>query len=301
MVVRALIAGLVVAGAASLSVAPVRTANAAMAPRVTHAPISAMVLDDSLLGISGKLRTRFVPMAEAPALERALGAARAFAAETGERLSLAMLRVLPIVPFESKVRGRMGMYQMGYWPGERRLARSAAYDNPKGFIEVTRENQDLALSEHFRLRDFVTKDQFAVWPKYVVLREALIDKLELTMDELRRMGYPVTHLQVMSGFRHPSYNARGVGKRGRATESRHQYGDAADVFADNNRDGMMDDLDGDGRVTTRDGDLIARAVRRIELAHPELTGGMGRYHATHAHGPFVHIDVRGTPARWGGA
>jgi uncharacterized protein YcbK (DUF882 family) len=29
-----------------------------------------------------------------------------------------------------------------------------------------------------------------------------------------------------------------------------------------------------------------------------LTGGVGIYAATGAHGPFVHVDVRGVKARW---
>jgi hypothetical protein len=28
-------------------------------------------------------------------------------------------------------------------------------------------------------------------------------------------------------------------------------------------------------------------------------GGLGLYQANRAHGPFVHVDVRGYPARWG--
>jgi hypothetical protein len=30
-----------------------------------------------------------------------------------------------------------------------------------------------------------------------------------------------------------------------------------------------------------------------------LTGGLARYRETNAHGPFVHVDVRGTYTRWG--
>jgi len=30
----------------------------------------------------------------------------------------------------------------------------------------------------------------------------------------------------------------------------------------------------------------------------DLVGGYGIYRANSVHGPFVHIDVRGTPARW---
>ena len=309
---RRMMVGMVTVGLASSYAGVPRSAQAAIAPlvRMEHTePTEPATLGlateyfslDTLLGRSGKLRARFLPPLQAKELERALGLLRDSATTTGLRARIASLRVLPIVPFQSKVSGWMGMYRMGYWPGEKRIARSAAYDNPLGFVEVTLMNQSLQLSEHFQLRDFVTKDQSAIWPKYVVLREPLIDKLELVIDELHLMGYPVQHLQVMSGFRHPFYNAQGVGDGGRARESRHQYGDASDVFADSDYDGVMDDLDGDGRATVLDTDMIILAVERVEMAHPELTGGMGRYHGTHAHGPFVHVDVRGTGARWGGA
>jgi uncharacterized protein YcbK (DUF882 family) len=301
MIGRTLYTGLLLAGVASTHVATANVAHAAIAPIALHTISAMMPLDDSLLGRSGKLRARFVPASQAKEFELALGVMRAAPPATGLRAQVAALNVLPIVPFDLKVRGRMGLYRMGFWPGEQHTVRSGAYDNPLGFIEVTAANQDMQVSEHFKLRDFVTKDQFTVWPKYVVLREALVDKLELVIDELQRMGHPVRHVQVMSGFRHPFYNEQGVGRGGRARESRHQYGDASDIFVDNNDDGVMDDLDGDGRVTLKDSDLIILAVERVEMAHPELTGGMGRYHATNAHGPFVHVDVRGTPARWGGA
>lgn len=255
---------------------------------------------DTLLGRSGKLRARFLPLEEARALAESLQARGTSAVAGGLASRIASMHVLPIIPFGFKIDGWMGMYRMGYWPGEQR-ATGARYGMPSGFIEVTTGNRDLPVSEHFRLRDFLTKDQAHVWPKYLVLREALLDKLELAINELQLMGYPVRRLHVMSGFRHPFYNAQGVGSGGRARESRHQYGDAADVFVDNDGDGRMDDLDGDGRATVMDADLIILAVERVEMAHPELTGGVGRYYATHSHGPFVHIDVRGTPARWGGA
>ncbi len=302
MMGRTLLLGWIASAVVATHAPPLR---AAAAPRERDTAPSAAaperMLEDSLLGHSGKLRARFLPPAEAEQLERALGDMRAVPALSDAQVRIARLQVLPMVPFEDKVRGRVGLYRMGYWPGEKRTVRSTVYENPLGFLQVTPANQDMFVSEHFRLRDFVTKDQSAVWPKYLVLREALIDKLELTIDELQSMGVNVTHLAVMSGFRHPAYNEQGVGAGGRARDSRHQFGDAADVFADNDRDGMLDDLDGDGRVTIRDGNLMVRAVERVEAKYPALTGGMGRYHATHAHGPFVHVDVRGTSARWGGA
>lgn len=202
-------------------------------------------------------------------------------------------------PFADKVKGRIGSYRIGFFPAEQRAARAAAYRNPEGFLEVTAGNADTPISEHFRLRDFLTKDQGAVWPKYLVLREPLVDKLELVLDELRSMGIAANRLRVMSGFRTPQYNQQGVGAGGRVQDSRHQYGDAADVYVVNGTRDWMSDLNGDGRVDTRDARVLASAAERVEQKHPELMGGIGIYTATSAHGPFVHIDVRGNRARWG--
>ena len=144
----------------------------------------------------------------------------------------------------------------------------------------------------------MTHDQRDVWPKYLVLREELVDKLELVIDDLGAHGVRVDRMVVMSGFRTPQYNARGVG-RGRARDSRHQFGDAADVFVDNDGNGRMDDLNRDKRIDSRDARIIMQAIERVERVHPELVGGAALYRATKAHGPFAHVDVRGARARWG--
>jgi hypothetical protein len=187
-------------------------------------------------------------------------------------------------------------YHIGRYPA-RDAGRTGSYAAPRLFIEVTPGNQDFAVSEHFRLRQFLTKDQADVWPKYLALDLRLVDKLELVIQELRAMGYPAKQLYVMSGFRTPQYN--GPGGKGRARFSRHTYGDAADVWVDDDGDGQMDDLDGNGRIDVKDAEVLAKAVERVEQRYPELVGGHGLYRANKVHGPFVHIDVRGTPARWG--
>lgn len=110
------------------------------------------------------------------------------------------------------------------------------------------------------------------------------------------MGVRARHMAVMSGFRTPAYN--GPGEGGRARLSRHTYGDASDVWIDNDQDGYIDDLNGDGRRDTRDAEVILRAVDRVEAAYPELAGGAGVYRDNGARGPFVHIDARGQVARW---
>lgn len=199
------------------------------------------------------------------------------------------------VPFAEKRDGRLNGYHIGNYPTEL-SPRSDVYAPPEAFIEVTPENQDLQISEHFRLRHFLTKDQFDVWPKYLALNLRLVDKLELVIQELNAMGVRALAIHVMSGFRTPQYN--GPGGDGRATLSRHMYGDAADVWVDGDHDGYIDDLNGDGRNDIRDAEVLLRAVERVEQKYPELTGGAGLYQANHTHGPYVHVDVRGTRARW---
>lgn len=207
------------------------------------------------------------------------------------------LAVITRVPFSEKRNGYLNGYRIGTYETET-SGRYDRYAPPPGFIEVTPENQDLAVSEHFRLRNFLTKDQFGVWPKYLALDMRLIDKLELVIQELNLMGIRAEHVAVMSGFRTPAYNIQGVGEGGRALLSRHTYGDAGDVWIDNDRDGYMDDLNGDGRRDTEDARVVLRAVERVERRYPELMGGAGIYRDNGAHGPFIHIDVRGNPARW---
>ncbi len=215
----------------------------------------------------------------------------------GVESTLDELRLIVEVPFDRARDGYLGAYHVGSYPLDRGRRR---YAPPAGFIEVTRANEDLPLSQHLRLRQFLTHDQADVWPKYAVVDTRLLDKLELVLAELERMGVPARRLYVMSGYRTPQYNRRGLG-HGRAVLSRHQYGDAADVWVDNDGDGYMDDLNGDGRRDIGDAAVMLRAVERVERAHPELVGGAGTYRGTRAHGPFIHIDTRGKRARWGGA
>jgi hypothetical protein len=205
--------------------------------------------------------------------------------------------VITLFPAAQKSSGRIGLYYIGNWPSARASAR-ADYTPPSGFIEVTPQTQNTALSDHFRLRDFFPHDQQAVWPKYIVVKMKLVDKLELVLDDLRAHGIRTDRVTVLSGFRTPQYNRGGGDPRGRAALSRHMYGDAADIFIDNDGNGSMDDLNRDGRVNVGDARVILAAVNRVEAAHPSLIGGCGVYMGTSAHGPFTHIDTRGYPARW---
>ncbi|MDQ6737190.1 MAG: DUF882 domain-containing protein [Gemmatimonadota bacterium] len=202
------------------------------------------------------------------------------------------------VPFQAKHGATIFGYKVGFWPAEMHSVRSDAYENPTGFVEVTAENAGTPVSAHFTLGDFVTRDG-APFPKYIVLREALLDKLELVLEDLESQGISTQRVAVLSGFRTPAHNFALGDASGRARESRHQYGDAMDLIVDSDGTGRMGDLNRDGRVDIDDVRVIEDAVNRVERAHPELAGGLGVYREMGPSGPFAHIDVRGTRARWG--
>jgi uncharacterized protein YcbK (DUF882 family) len=210
-----------------------------------------------------------------------------------ERHVIAEPMVAVMVPFTQKIGSTLNGYRIGTYIAER----FANHDHPAGFIEVGQGDVDLRVSKHLRLGDFLTHDQQEdVWPKYVALNPRLLDKLELVLAKIgeqarvTRASYSDQDvaLDVHSGYRTPAHN-RGVWHA--ASDSRHQYGDAADVAID---------ADGDGRVTLRDELLVARAVDQVEDEHPDLVGGLGLYTSSQYRTPYVHIDTRGTRSRWKG-
>jgi uncharacterized protein YcbK (DUF882 family) len=201
--------------------------------------------------------------------------------------------VAVLMPFQRKVGGMLNGYRIGTYLTERLAGRDPSLaDHPEGFLEVAPAQTELNVSTHLTVGDFITHDsQEEVWPKYVAINPRLLDKLELVIAEVQRRRGRVRvidlALGVHSGFRTPWHNSRVPRAAG---DSRHQYGDAADVVMDAN---------GDGRITATDGMLVANAVERVEYEHPDLAGGLGLYTGRQFRTPYVHIDTRGTPARWG--
>jgi hypothetical protein len=204
-----------------------------------------------------------------------------------------------LVPFSARrADGRVGLYRVGRWPAESRPAGPEAERLPDGFIPVEEADTGRRVSTHFTLGAFLNRDQRTVWPKYLVLDERIVDKLELIISELRAAGHRADGLVVLSGFRTPQFNSRGARSR-QSTDSRHQYGDAADVYVDADGNGMMDDLDRNGRVDHGDALVFAAMVERVERRYPELVGGLGAYRAAPGQSLFLHVDVRGQRVRWG--
>jgi len=202
-----------------------------------------------------------------------------------------VLQVFVEVP-ASRMRGTsLDGYEIGRYP-----ARDPNDPPPPGFIRVTEANRGTRVSPHFRLGDFLCK-QKSGYPKYLVLDPRLPPKLEALLDAVHATGRRAETLVIMSGYRTPSYH-RAIGDR--TDRSRHLWGAAADVYLDADGDGSMDDLDRNGIVDVRDAAFLFGLADALDRAPTEdwTVGGASVYPATRAHGPFVHLDVRGRAARW---
>lgn len=217
---------------------------------------------------------------------------RAESAHTGyQTVSLALL---VMVPSKRISNGHLNNYRIGQYPPAHKNLSS--YRAPQGFIEVTISNQNLRISPNFTLGQFLCK-QASGLPKYLVLQPALLNKLEEFLLEVNQRGIITPSFVVMSGYRTPYYN-RAINN---VPNSYHIYGGAADIYIDVNGDGVMDDINGDGKSDRADAALLYEWADSFVTRHnrPDLIGGLGQYNSTAAHGPFIHLDVRGTPVRWG--
>lgn len=206
------------------------------------------------------------------------------------------LNVLVMVPAEELKSEYLRGYRIGKYLSIP-YKQLPIYKPPAGFIEVTRENEETLVSPHFKLKQFVCR-QAGDYPKYVVLRERLLLKLELILEKTNQSGYLCEGFEILSGYRTPYHNEA----IGNVKYSRHVYGDAADIFIDENpKDGFMDDLNRDGKIDYRDAGVIYDIIDGMygRPWYRRFLGGLGRYKRTSNHGPFVHVDARGFRARWG--
>ena len=203
-----------------------------------------------------------------------------------------------MVPATEVKGGLLNGYRIGEYPATP-LKGNPLYLPPSGFIEVTKDNEDTHVSPHFTLEQFLCKeDTTKSFPKYVLFKERLPLKLEAVLERVNAMGFKVDTLHVMSAFRTPYYN-HAIGD---VTYSMHQWGSAADIYIDPLKKDRMADLNGDGQIDIQDSKILYDEIERM-LASKDFArfqGGMGFYPGTTAHPPFVHVDVRGTAARWKG-
>lgn len=207
------------------------------------------------------------------------------------------LNVFVMRPASDISNGKLGSYQIGKY-SKKPFRKLPVYESPKGFVEVLPEYTQIKVSPHFKLGWFLSK-QHSGWPKYMLLRPELTIKLEQLLEYVNLSGIDTDAFVIMSGFRTPWYN-QSIGNR--TTSSRHLYGGAADIYIDvNPRDGVMDDLNKDGKLNKADAVYLFNLFEKWShlSKRKRLTGGLGAYGSTSSHGPFVHVDSRGYKARWG--
>ncbi|WP_269618269.1 D-Ala-D-Ala carboxypeptidase family metallohydrolase [Zhongshania sp. BJYM1] len=205
------------------------------------------------------------------------------------------LNIFVLHPASQLINGKLNTYRIGQYPSA--LNGLEAYKAPKGYIEVTRDEENILVSPHFKLGQFLCK-QDGGYPKYLVLQPELLDKLELLLEHVNTKGIRTDGFTVMSGYRTPFYN-KAIGN---VPNSSHIYGRAADIFVDvKPADDYLDDINGDGVANIKDAEALYDMADQLvnHNRHPQLMGGVGLYDKTPAHGPFIHVDVRGMPARWG--
>jgi Peptidase M15 len=206
------------------------------------------------------------------------------------------LTLVNIVPYGAMQNGKLEGYKVGEYAAQP-LKGLPQYERPKGFIKLSDSNSNLWVSDHYRMRDFQCKLDGTT--KFLILRTEALVKLEILQHELETShGFDFNKFTIMSGYRTPYYNSKIGNETG---YSRHLYGDAMDIYIDDDGDGNMDDVNRDGRVDTGDARFILRVAERIDNSSEWnwLKGGAGVYKANSAHGPYIHVDARGYVARWG--
>ncbi|WP_370088847.1 hypothetical protein [Ekhidna sp.] len=213
---------------------------------------------------------------------------------TNQSGKLIKVNVLTLTPLTQLKGEYLNGYRIGLYP-EQPLRGNPIYNAPKGLFEVTPDNKDLMLTPHFSVRQFLCK-QAGGFPKYVIVRERLLLKLEYMLERVNEKGYAIETFGFISGYRTPFYNK----SIKNVQYSRHVYGGAADIFIDQNKDGSMDDLNKDGKIDEKDVRIFYDIVDNeyTKDRYSAFVGGLGFYRKNSNHNGFIHVDVRGSKARW---
>ncbi|GKW51533.1 hypothetical protein NCCP2140_05860 [Pseudoalteromonas sp. NCCP-2140] len=200
-------------------------------------------------------------------------------------------RLLVIVkkPFNANNK-QLNNYQIGLYPAP--YKGYPQYSAPNGFIEIFEKDLTRQLTPHVQVKNVICK-QVSGFPKYLYVNNDGLMMLEDLLTFVQNEGIKVSKFAFISGYRTPHYN-RSIGN---GKHSRHQYGDAFDLYIDEDGDGRMDDLNGDGKLSIADVDVLYKVFEKFQK-QSRYNGGIGRYKPASHHGGFVHIDNRGFTARW---
>ncbi|MBU4486699.1 MAG: hypothetical protein KKD38_07195 [Candidatus Delongbacteria bacterium] len=205
-----------------------------------------------------------------------------------------LINVFVKVPLSKKKGEYLNGYRIGNYP-LKPLSNDPVYEKPKGLIEVTEKNKDMKLSPNFALSDFVCKQE-SDFPKYIIIKERLLLKLEYILELLRNKNIGISKFKFISAYRTPYYNK----SIGNVAYSRHIYGGAADICIDEDNNGRMDDINKDGILDHKDAVYFYQLIEEQtnDRSYLDFIGGLGLYKRNEAHPSFIHVDTRGFKARW---
>lgn len=205
-------------------------------------------------------------------------------------------------------KGVINGYPIGIYPDENAASAKAIisdhrenYTPPSYFYNITPENENLFVSEHFRLIDFTMKSERGK-NRYISLKNDFINRLEDLQTRVTQSNLPSSKIKIIRSFISPN-ELRILKKKGvKLSEyTRFQYGDAAAVIIDDNNDNIMDDLNGDGRIDAEDVKIIEELVRDIER-ETRIYGGLGIMEKfddpDSPDTPYLLFDMRGFSSRW---
>ncbi|MFP4199535.1 MAG: peptidase M15A [Halanaerobium sp.] len=205
------------------------------------------------------------------------------------------INVFVLHPREEKEGQYLEDFKIGNYP-EIPEDKKDHYSKPKGFLKIDESVLDLNLTPHFKMEQFLT-NQTEELPQFIAIQESLLLKLELFLAEVNKAGYQADTFGIVSIYRTPDFNK----ELGNDTDfSRHIFGDAADIYIDNNGDDWMDDLNGDGESNKADADLLADLAIEFDQKEKfsDLQGGVCSYKGNGVRGSFIHIDARGFHTTW---
>jgi hypothetical protein len=199
-----------------------------------------------------------------------------------------------MVPRNRLVNSELDGVQMEVYPPP--LDSSPIYQNPNAFIKVSADMLGMPVSPNCVLGQVITLMN-NIFPKFIVLRERLLLKLEVLLERLNEQGLAAGSLAIVSGYLSPAYNDRIQSLE----HSRHIYGGAATLIIDSDGNGLMNDLNGDSKVDQIDDQVPFDIIDQLysKSGKQYLQDGLYLYANAPDHGPMVMIDARGFRKRWG--
>jgi len=182
-----------------------------------------------------------------------------------------------------------------------------AYNDVKYFYPIDKTYKNFFVVDDIPVYKFdhdkFFRENYPDFPHYIALKKQLLYKISVLKKLAEEKFFP-GRIEIICGFRSPNYNLGlilGIKPKLKVFFSRHQYGDAIDFILDNDRDGIMDDLNNDSSIDIKDAYELEKLGKKAEKI-TNIPGGLGAYSyhdvPFRIQSPYVHMDVRGWKVRW---